>query len=420
MIRIAVSVAVILDYGENSGILSLSHKESFVNRSLLLLLMLAMVILGQISVDIYLPSFPAIVDNLMTTAGAVKLTLTAYLIGVAVSQLFYGPLSDSYGRRRLVMLGLLIYVVGTFLCWQAKSIHLLLAARILQGVGAGSCIVIARAMARDLYQGSDLARVSSYLSMVWALVPILAPVLGGYIQDSLGWRANFSLLFFSLCVFFVIILLRLTETNITPISLAAGRVIDNYRKLLTDRHFMGYAFCPTLMFGTSVAFNVATPFLIQDKLGFSASHYGALLMIPTSFYLIATYANSFLVKKYSIDKIIQMGIFIAIFSALLFLLFAVLGVLNLFTIIAPWSLLFLGFGLGFANCIAKALMQFKDIAGSASAVMGCVQILGGTIISMIVSRLNEYTQQPLALVVMTTSILIFLSFRFLANHHETV
>ena len=158
-------------------------------------LIITFVILGQVGVDLYLPSFGAMAVALDVAPKYIELSLSLFLLSMAMSQLFYGALSDALGRRRVILPAILLYAAGSAVCFFATGIAQLLAGRLLQGFAAGACVVIPRAVARDTCDGKRLAQVSVWLSVAWALVPMLAPVAGGYVQDYLGWQSNFLLIF---------------------------------------------------------------------------------------------------------------------------------------------------------------------------------------------------------------------------------
>ena len=157
-------------------------------------LILYLVVLGQVGFDIYLPSLPAMATDLNTTLSLVQLSLSVYLGSMAFSQLFYVPLSDIYGRRNIILYAVFLYLITSFACTVASTAHYLLIFRLIEGFSAGACVVIARAITRDQYHGKNLARATIFLSIAWAIVPMLAPVAGGFIQQYIGWRYNFLLL----------------------------------------------------------------------------------------------------------------------------------------------------------------------------------------------------------------------------------
>jgi MFS transporter, DHA1 family, multidrug resistance protein len=205
-------------------------------------LLTALVAIGSFSVSIYTPSMPALVDDFHTRPAMVKLTLSLFLVGFAVAQLVYGPLSDRLGRRPVLVAGLTIYVIGSIACIAAPSIEAMIAARFLQAVGACAGPVLGRAVVRDVHGREGTARVLAWIAAATTLSPAIGPTLGGSMHVWFGWRANFVLL----ALFGAALLLTawrlLGETNrqLDPVAIHAVAMADNYRRLLTDRRYLGY------------------------------------------------------------------------------------------------------------------------------------------------------------------------------------
>lgn len=360
-------------------------------------LMIMLVILGQIGVDLYIPSFPAMARGLHASVGEIQLSLTCFLLSMAVSQLFYGGLSDAIGRRPVILPAVLLSVVSAVLSWLAPNIEVLLLARFLAGLGAGAAVVIARAVARDCYSGKDLALASSYLSIAWALVPMLAPLLGGVLQDNFGWRSNFLVLIvFDLACFFSLLLLLKETRSKDQSGFTVSKMFIAFKRLLQSRIYLGYVLPPAVFFSVSIAYMSASSPLLQQRLGLSAAQYGLLIMLAASFYLLTNLSNRYFLKITTMDRLIKMGVTIAGCAALSLLLFAYLDLVTVWTIILPMILFYTAAGLCFANCVAKALTPFPEIAGAASALLGCLQIATGCLSSALMAHFNSNTLTPLA------------------------
>jgi MFS transporter, DHA1 family, multidrug resistance protein len=211
---------------------------------------------GSLSIDMALPSLPATAQALGAQPATVQLTVTLFLAGFALAQLIHGPLSDRIGRRRVLLGGLVVYVAGGLACWAAPSARLLVLARVLQALGAGSGPVIGRAVIRDLYEPARAARVLGYMGTAMALTPILAPIVGGVLHVAFGWRAVYLALATCGAVFLGIATLVVPETNRRrdPDALRPGHLATNAADLLGDRGFLGYVLVVALMFGGQFAF----------------------------------------------------------------------------------------------------------------------------------------------------------------------
>lgn len=240
--------------------------------------------LGQAAITLYLPAFPAITYGLNITPQAIKATITIFLLGYGFSQFFYGPLSDRYGRKPILLIGLVIFCVGSFINIFAQTIHLFLFARLLQGLGIGSVITIGRSILLDRFSGRELSSAASYLSMGFAIGLGLSPVIGAYLQKSFSWRADFAFLFLVGIIFFLMIAKWLPETFTrppvrSPISQFFRRTTSEYKRIISDKDFIRFLLGGLFAYGTVIAYNIMTPFLIQTVLGYSAEIYGWLAVV---------------------------------------------------------------------------------------------------------------------------------------------
>ena len=293
-------------------------------------LIITFVVLGQIGVDLYLPSFGAMAVALDVQPKYIELSLSLFLLSMALSQLFYGALSDALGRRRVILPAILLYAVGSAVCFFATGIEQLLAGRLLQGFAAGACVVIPRAIARDTCDGKRLAQVSVWLSIAWALVPMLAPVAGGYVQDYLDWRFNFLLIFVFALVCFGLAVAYLPETRKgSAARFSWGEMFASMGVLLKNRWYVGYMIVPAMFFSHSTAYMATSPILYEKTLGLRPEQYGFVIMATAVFYLVGNVVNTFLVKKHDEADLIKAGLWVSLFGAFLLLGLALLGFMAL-------------------------------------------------------------------------------------------
>lgn len=396
----------------------MKHPSLFVFLSIILILST----IGFVATDIYLPSFPAIQTGLATSPSAVKLTLSFFLLFFALSQIFYGPLSDRYGRRKIAIFGLLLGVIGTLICCLAPHISMLIAGRIIQALGMGAGATLARAIMRDCFSGDDLAHHWSFVSIGTAILMAAAPAIGGYIQAYLGWRFNFVLLLLYTLCGLIAVSLRLPETLIekNPLSTKRATFIANYMHLLKNPIFIGYNMCACLALLGDMAFYTISPFLFETILGLSAVQYGWLALIVAAGITIGGMCNTLLVKKVGRHHMLVVGIFIMTFSGALMLLLALFGYLNVLVIIVPMGIYMWGAAITWANSFAGAFTPFAKIAGFAAALYGCFQILGGSVGSTMMALIPEKNQIPLSIVLLATGVLSYLfqwiAFRYSVKH----
>jgi len=256
--------------------MSFSPKQRF-----LTLLIILSGVMGVFASDMYVPSLPAIADAFSVSSRWVELTVAWYLFALAGSQLIYGPVSDKFGRRHILLFGLAVMVFGSLLCALAGSITGLIAARFIQGLGAGACLALARAITRDSFSGSDLAYVGSIFSLFAGFIPCVAPVLGGYFQHYLGWQSVFAFLALYSFVVWWLVYKGLPETHQpqSEHSLRISKVLANYAMLLRSRAFMGHVLSAAMAVSGILVYYTMSPFLLQNVLGLSPVAYGWLVLV---------------------------------------------------------------------------------------------------------------------------------------------
>ncbi|MEE8393576.1 MAG: multidrug effflux MFS transporter [Rhodospirillales bacterium] len=362
-------------------------------------LLTGLVALGQISTSTYIPSLPFLVEALDTDAGRVNLTLSLFLAGFAISQLIYGPLSDRYGRRPILIGGLVLYLAASLYCAYAGTIEELIMGRIAQGVGACSGAVLGRAIVRDVYGPDRAAKALAYIGVAFALSPAVTPIIGGYLQVWFGWRANF---FFFTAVAVVVLALTwimLDETNEDPdpgaINVAA--MVRTYAMLLGSPVYVGYMLSLSLIFAGLMAYTAAAPFLFIDVLGMSADGFGLLSVINVLGFLAGTLAAGRLTLRLGTQRMAFQGILISLAGAAAMAAVAVAGHMSIAAIIAPMTVFLAGMGIVMPNAMAGAMAPFPRNAGAASALMGFFQMLVAALASALAGWMPKSTQLPMAL-----------------------
>lgn len=373
---------------------------------------------GFFATDVYLPSFPAIQAEFQSSKSSVQLSLSLYLMGWALSQLFYGPLSDQIGRRKVVFLSLILGLFGTFVCLVSPNIFFLVLGRILQGLGLGGSSVLFRVILRDAYSGDELAHYGSFIAISTAVFMSMAPAFGGYIQHFLGWRFSFLFLILYIGGLFWAVWRFLPETNqhLNPSALQRKVLLGNYFHLITNPLFLGYAIVSSLVLGGLSAYLTASPFLLEKTLKLTPVQYGWLAWIIGGGFGLGGLCNLFLVKKMGRHRSLLVGIGAILASGLLMLFLALLGFFNLLVIMLPMAIFSLGASISFSNAFAAAFQPFAKIAGSAGALYGCLQVLGGSLASGLMSALQEETQMPLALFLTLVGIFSYLSQYWVFSH----
>ncbi|WP_327259348.1 multidrug effflux MFS transporter [Streptomyces sp. NBC_01240] len=359
--------------------------------------------LPPLSMDMYLPALPAVTESLHAPAATVQLTLTACLTGMALGQVVVGPMSDRWGRRRPLLLGMIIYVVATAICVFAPTTELLIGFRLLQGLAGAAGIVIARAVVRDMYDGVEMARFFSTLMLISGVAPVVAPLIGGQVLRFTDWRGIFAVLTVVGALLTLVVRKWLHET-LPPQDRHTGGIGDalrTMRGLLADRIFAGYMIAGSLAFAALFAYVSASPFVVQEIYGASPQTFSLLFGVNSVGLIIVGQINGkVLVGRISLDKALAFGLSVIVLAAaaLLLMTTGVFGDVGLVPVAAGLFVLMSAMGLAMPNTNAQALMRTKHAAGSASALLGTSSFLIGAVASPLVGIAGEGTAVPMAVV----------------------
>ncbi len=355
--------------------------------------------LGQITADLYLPSLPYIQTDLETSTNLVQLSVAIFMWGFGFTQLFFGLLSDAFGRKYILLLGLIISCMGTIIALQCQSILMLLLGRLLQGIGVASCGAISKAMLRDCCDDEKLVKISSYFTIIGVFVIASAPLLGGYIQHLFGWRTTFLVLSIYIFSFILIQIFIIKETNFfaNKKHINPKVILRNLSKLINHKVFSLCCLANFLAYGGLIAWLTAGSFLVQTVYGYSPIAFGYIGACFGGCFCFGGIINSALVTSNRAPSMMIAGFIIMLLSGLL-LLSSLLLHHNFIAILAPVALFFLASSLVMPNGFSLSMKPFKKIAGLAGAMLGCMQILGGAIFSSIISYAPDHNQAPLAII----------------------
>ncbi|MFG3493859.1 Bcr/CflA family multidrug efflux MFS transporter [Streptomyces sp. NPDC047928] len=359
--------------------------------------------LPPLSMDMYLPALPEVTRSLSAPAATVQLTLTACLAGMALGQLVVGPMSDRWGRRRPLLIGMVVYVAATAVCALAPSAELLIAFRLLQGLAGAAGIVISRAVVRDLYDGVEMARFFSTLMLISGVAPVIAPLIGGQVLRVTDWRGVFHVLTVVGLLLTVVVWRWLRET-LPPErrhSGGVGEALRTMRGLLADRVFTGYTLTGGLAFAALFAYISASPFVVQEIYGASPQTFSLLFGLNSvGLVAVGQINGKLLVGRVSLDKVLGLGLAVITLAAVALLLMTsgVFGGVGLVPVAAGLFVLMSAMGLTLPNTNALALMRTPHAAGSASALLGTSSFLVGAVASPLVGIAGEDTAVPMAVV----------------------
>ncbi|WP_025683239.1 multidrug effflux MFS transporter [Paenibacillus maysiensis] len=371
---------------------------------------------GPLSIDMYLPSLPTLADNLHTTTSLAQLSLTACLLGLAVGQIVAGPLSDIRGRRGPLVVSLVLYAAASLLCVFAPNIGVLIGLRFIQGLTGSAGIVISRAVARDLYSGKELTRFFSLLMLVNGVAPIAAPVLGGVLLNFVSWRGVFMVLCVVGVAMLIAVVLGLPET--LPVSRRSSgglkQTLRTLGHLFTDRRFMGYAFSQALITGAMFAYIAGSPFVLQDIFGVSPQTYSIIFAVNGLGIVLFSQLTGRLAGRFSERQLLLSGLLIAAVAGISLLTVAFTGG-QLFAVLVPLFFIVSCVGIVSTTTTSLAMQSQQRSAGSASAMLGLLPLLLGSIASPLVGLGSGTTPIPMAIVIAIAEVGALLSFMLLAN-----
>ncbi len=372
---------------------------------------------GPMSTDLYLPSLPALVTAFDSDIATVQLTLSVFLVGFAVAQLVYGPVSDRIGRRPAILAGVTIFTAASIACALATSIEMLILCRFLQALGACSGPVLGRAVVRDLYGPERSARILAYMSMAMALAPAIGPIIGGVLQQEFGWQATFWLLvgFGVLMLGSVLGLLGESNRHRDPLATSPARLVRNYASLLRHRRYIGYVAIVACSYSTIFTFISGSSFVLSGMLGLSPPAYGACFGIVCVGYICGTFGSGRLTLRMGINRMIAAGTLVMLAGAAAMAGLAATGVFTVWAVVGPFFVVMIGVGLTFPNAIAGAIAPFPAMAGTASALMGFLQMTLAALVGIVIGHATGTDALPMALAALLTTLGALAAFRVLVS-----
>jgi DHA1 family bicyclomycin/chloramphenicol resistance-like MFS transporter len=370
-------------------------------QSFLLILTLGILdALTPFSIDLYLPAFTAIARELNTPVARVSLSVSIYFIGFAMGQILYGPLLDRYGRKRPLYAGLAIYLLATVGCMSAHSIEALLFFRMLSALGGAATSVGAMAMVRDFFAPEESARIFSMLMLVISISPLLAPSVGSLLTVVLGWRAIFALLAVIAGLEILLVAFALPEAYKpdASVSLRLGPVLREFGAIYRHPRFRAFTFAGSLSFAGLFVFVAGSPAIFMEGFGVGPKTYGAIFALLAGGMIGGGQLNHLLAKRYPSERIFGAVLAVQVVASLAFVAGEALVGLGLLPTAAVLFVILVCAGISFPNAAAIALAPFERNAGSASALMGFLQLGVGSVIAAIVGLLDTRGTLPTAVV----------------------
>ncbi len=373
------------------------------------LILIAMAAIGPIALNIFIPSMPGLQAALGTDQGPAQLTLTLFLLSLAVSQLIVGPISDRFGRRPVFLAGITLYIVASLGCAFATTIEQLILGRVIQAAGGCTGIVVARAIVRDLYDRDKAASLIGYITMAMALAPMIAPTIGGFLDEWAGWRSGFYLVGGLGLVVLALALAQLHETHHDRVTgQSVGRIARNSAALLLEPAFLGYALCSSFGSGMFFAFIAGAPFIVTKVFNLSPSVYGLYFILVSIGYILGNFLSGRFSQAAGANRMLLFGNAFALVGLALLITTTLLEIAGPLAIFGPMCVIAVSNGLSIPNATAAAVSVRPKIAGAGSGLTGFLQVGLGALATLAVARLHDGTSTPMVAVMVSCGLIAVL------------
>ena len=363
----------------------------------IIIIIASLVAVGPMATDMYLPALPTMSKDFNTSSANVQLTLSIYFFGFAIGQLIYGPLSDRFGRKPVLQMGLLIFIISSAIASLATSIETLIFMRLMQALGGCAGPVLGRAMVRDMFSAEEAGQVLSHVASTMALAPAIAPIIGGILTVNFGWQANFWFLFAYAIAAFLMLSFGLAETNHhkNPDAMKLNLMLSNYIQIIKHREWRLYTLICSLIFAGLFAFLSASSFVLIEYFHVSELQYGLLFAVIVIGYIIGSQVSARLSRRIGGFSLIRMGCWLGLIAGLSMLGLNLLGIYHISSIIIPHFFYMIAVGITMPLAMAGALAPFPKMAGAASGLLGTTQMLIAAGFGVIIGQWNTGT--PLVL-----------------------
>lgn len=365
-----------------------------------------MAAVGPLALNIFSPSMPGMQRVFDVSYGTIQLTITLFLFGTAFAQLLYGPLSDRFGRKPVLLVGLVLFLIGSVASAFAPSISWLLFSRTLQAVGGCAGLVLSRAIVRDMHSREKSASMIGYITVGMVVVPMISPLIGGFLDEWFNWRAGF--LFVTAAGFAVLVatVLKLPETNfnLRPIPGLRG-ILSSYSGLIASRDFRHYALTAAFTSAAFFAFLSGGPFVAIELLEQPKSVYGICFVLVAFGYMFGNFLTGRLAERIGTNRMITLGTSLSLIGALLMCGLAFADNLNLAAIFGPMALITLGNGLSLPSATAGSVSVNPQIAGAAAGLAGFLQMTLSACVTLLVGYLQSDSALPMILTILATSLI---------------
>ena len=364
----------------------------------LILLFAAVSALGPFTMQIFVPALPMVQREFDVSTGSAQLTFSVFVFVLGPSLLLYGPLSDRFGRRPVLVAGLVVFTLGTLLCWLAPTLGVLVAGRALQAMGSAAGLVITRALMSDLYGPRGMAAALSYTTMAMVVPPMLAPIIGGMLVDTLGWRWIFAVMLAAAAATLVFCVRYLPEPPV-PASRRQLGVVEKFRRVLSRPRFHLFTLQAMLIAGMFYGFMAGSPYLMVNVLDRPATEFGLYFLFLAAGYIVGNYLSGRLSGRIGLDRMILIGAALALSVAWIPVLFTAVGWWVPLAFFAPMALLTVANGMAMPSAQTGAISAVPEASGTASSSTGFMQQAAGACIVQLLGWWQNDTPWPMVTVI---------------------
>ena len=365
-----------------------------------------------LSVDASVPILASVAMHFKTSTAATQFSLSAVVLGIALGQLVYGPMSDRLGRKPVILIGIGAYMVSAVACANAPSIEALISLRFFQGFFACSGVIVARAVIRDLFDREAGARLFALMMGIHGIMPAIAPGLSGWIEETFGWQAVFWAMagFAFLTAAAVFFGLAETHPKSNRLSINTSTVISNYKRVMRGRSFLKYAICGAFMYGALMAYFAGAPVGLIQYLELSPIQVGIAMAVPMVSYIGAQLVVARITHRLGVDGLIRIGSIMAAASGGAILLFVMIDYVTVHSLIGPIILILISLAFIIPGTTAGAMSPFAEIAGAASSLLGFIQFLLAAAATVVIGLLNDATPLTMAAMICACTFLALFTY----------